>query len=211
EAQAGVALRPDYWLRPVRTPLGFLSRRSILLTVLGMILWAAVVLLAAGARLAEPPSAVTLPRADAFTVMTHVHANFAMESKDPLFAPFDPPPAENWRFQDAYRFSWRRDGNTYTALVLSYANLDTLLGEYLIRTQAPTLANYRASTSITQDSVLELRDTPDWGNAWSGTHLGNALLLISPGASEADKQQLRSHFATILAAEHREVVPTPTP
>jgi len=210
ESLAGVGLRRPYWVDIIDTPLGKLSRRAISLTALGMLLVCLVLAFAAWWRITSIPAAVVLPFGDAQTVMTHTHANFSAPSKDAAFAPFYP--SGNWRFTDAYTFGWLdASGGQQQAIILSYARVSDLLVDYNTYTRSVERDEQSKALARNPDVVLETRSKPEYGSEWRGLRAGNVLLLMSPGTNAADQQELSSHFISIMAANHREVIPTPTP
>src|SRR5688572_9577703 len=65
EAQAGMGLRRRYWLEDQQTPVGTFSRRSVVLTLTGAVLWIAVILFAIQWRINYAPAMAAVPQYDA--------------------------------------------------------------------------------------------------------------------------------------------------
>lgn len=208
EARAGVGLKRNYWVEIIDTPLGKLSRRAITLTIMGTLMFCLVFTIAAWWRIGTLPEPVVLPFGDAQTVMTHVYANFS-GAKDPQFTPF--LPAESWRFTSAYTFGWiDASGIRQEAVILSYDNLDNLLIDYNNYTRAGNRNQHAQAVARSKDTVLEARSKAEYGSVWRGVRAGNVLLMMKPTISSADQQELTSHLMSIMVADHRRAIPTPT-
>lgn len=211
EAKAGVGLTREYWTQTIHTPLGLLSRRAILLTILGLLLTCIVFVGAISWRLRDIPEVVILPYGDARTVMIHIHANFS-GAKDPQIQPFFAPAGENWFFTDAYTFFWLdASGKRQQVVVLSYPDSSAAETDYYTRIRLLSTVNQNQTVYRSPNMIAELSSLPTRDSQWKGIHLSNLLMLMSPTVSAGDQQQLYSHFITITAAGHREAIPTATP
>jgi hypothetical protein len=212
EGQAGLALQARFWRERVMTPFGEFSRRALFLLALGLVLTCGFYSLLIYLRLQSLPAVVTLPPADAQTLMTHVHANFAGQ-KDEAFSPFIPESAlEVWRFESAYRFTWRDQAqNEYVVMLLTYANYENMSDDFLLHTRWIRAGGHGEAIFTNPALVAEFRDRQAYGGDWKGLNLGNAIILLSANTPPAASQELYSHFVSITASNHREAVPTATP
>ena len=211
EARAGAGLKRDYWVEIVDSPFGKLSRRAVMATSFGTVLWCLVTSIAMLWRLSTPPGVQELPLNDARTVMTHVYANFN-GNKSANFEPFVPREGETWRFTEAYTFTWQdQNGETQRAVIASYPAPETAFGDYVNYTRATSTDRHNEAVARSRETVIEARDKPQYASLWRGLRINNILLLISPGVQEADLQQLFSHVISITAAEQRDIIPTATP
>ncbi|MBZ0309747.1 MAG: hypothetical protein K8I82_27030 [Anaerolineae bacterium] len=212
EAQAGAALKREYWLEDVETALGTYSRRALAYTGAGLLLSCLFLSAVIFWRISSIPSPKDLPDTDAFTVMTHVHANFAVPVKDPTFTAYLGPEDQNWRNRDAYAFAWTdENGVTQRVVVLSYGSKDDLVLDYIDRTRIFSSPDRTGSFAYGNKVDVEARSLKNYGSEWIALRLGNILMLITPSATQEDIQALQSHMTTIVASAYREAIPSATP
>jgi hypothetical protein len=212
EAQAGKALSRDFWKQIIRTPLGEMHRTTFYV-LMGIVI-ASYVFLAVVAllQISAVPDVVILPRGDAQTVMTHVHANFSAPSKEATFSPFVPLPTETWRFRQAYTFRWTSaEGLTQRVIIADYDDPFILKNEYLSKTVSVNFENQTQAMRFDDRLNVEQRTLSAFGGEFRAVRLSNLLLLVDDEVSEADFQELLGHFVSITAAEHRDFIPSPTP
>ncbi len=212
EAQAGAALKREYWLQDVDTAFGTYSRRALAYTGVGLLLSCLFLTAVIFWRISSIPSPEDLPDTDAFTVMTHVHANFAAPVKDPTFAAYLGPDGQRWRNRDAYSFAWTdENGATQRVVVLSYSSKDDLMMDYIDRTRILSSPDRTGSFAYGNKIDVEARSLKNYGSEWIALRMGNILMLITPGATQKDIQALQSHMVTIVASAYRQAIPSATP
>lgn len=211
ESKAGMGLKRRYWQDLVQTPIGELSRRAVVFTMLGIFMIYGLFLVVADWQLREIPTPNDLPPADALTVMTHLHANFSGNTLGD-FGPFIPQEGALWRHQQGYQFRWQDDqGAIYDVLVLEYGSWQDLAADYYLYTRSVDSSQRAQVAAQTVDLLIEGRSLDAYGADWKGLQLENILLLMSRQTPPASQDELYSHIVTILAANHRDNVPTATP
>ncbi len=210
EARAGQGLRREYWLQNIPTPLGGISRRAVVYTLLGLVMTCGLLTLVIYSVLLSLPQPSPLPTGDAATVMTHVHANFNGNKAD-TFARFAPPDGQTWQFDNAQAFFFTDvSGARQQVVVASYGDLDTLRNEYLAYS-SPLQGVGQGASIRTGNVAAEFRATRAYAPRWRALRLSNLMLLATPNINEADWEQLQSHFLSIVGAAQREAIPTATP
>lgn len=211
ESQAGKALSRDFWFHGVETPFGELSRRSLAITLLGFLLIIMTILALFWLIITTPPALDRLPNTDALTVTTHIFANFS-GNKDPQPELYFAPEGLNLRFADAYTFFWQdSQDQRQQVILLQYDQIQYLQEDYSFLTRSRDSSQRSQVTHLSEDMVIEQRDLRAYGAEWRGFWLGNMLMLMSADVPRRDQQELYSHFITIMAANQRDVIPTPTP
>jgi hypothetical protein len=211
EAQAGAAYTRDFWLSMVRTPVGLLSRRSLAFLAIGIVALLALYGFLIWNRLTAIPAPQALPMGDANTVMTHVYANFS-GSKDGRFELFFPPSSDLWLFLDAYMFSWRdSNGTPQQVVIASYGNPLQLQTDYYAYTRTINFDRRQEAVAALRELEVENRGSSAYGGLWRGFYVGNILLLMSPSTPDSAQQELISHVLSIMGANQRDVIPSPTP
>lgn len=212
EAQAGAALKRDYWVKPVITPFGEFSRRALGYTTLGLVLTFLFLAAVFAWQVSRVPQPDPLAETNAFTVMTHVFANFASSTKDDQFQPYRGPEGQNWRNRDAYSFAWvDANGKRQIAVVVSYASTDDLLLDYIDRTRISRITDRTGAVGYANNINIEGRTLDNYGAEWIVIRMSNLLLLVTPTATHQDIQALQSHFINIVGADYRDYIPTATP
>jgi len=208
ENQAGAALRPEYWRRPIHTPLGRFSRRSLAIVTLGLLLTLTAFAWIAHWRMTTLPALTELPEQDALAIMQRVHTDFQAD-KDARFIAFTPPDGERWRYRDAYTFYWNDSGYRAQVIILSYGSLESLNEDYRDRTRPLRFGSGGVYNG--KDMVAETRSLPEYTAEWRAIRLGNILMLTSPNASLTAQQALSRIFVSRVAADHRDFIHFQTP
>lgn len=212
EAQAGLALKREYWMQDVDTAFGTFSRRSLAYTGIGLVLSCIFLAGIIFWRISTIPSPTVFPNTDAFTVMTHVHANFAAPVKDDTFTPYRASDGARWRNRDAYSFSWRdENGDLQQVIIASYASKEDLVMDYTDRSRILISTDRTGSFAYGNKIDVEARALKNYGSEWIALRFGNILMLITRSATEDDIQALQSHMITIVGSAYRDAIPTATP
>jgi|GEM_PF-6967061 len=204
--QVGVGLTREFWDKSADTVFGRMTRRAYIIVLVGLITVVGVMLLTVIWRMTTPPNPQSLPEISSLTVMQHVYANFS-GNYEGAFVDYT---NDSFNADAAYTFTWIDSSERrQEIIIMSYSNMNTLESDYLTATSIVNPTDGGIVNSL--DTVIERRMEPSFGGRWLTMRLGNVLMLLSPTTLEPDRQELMSHFVTIMATNHRDAVPTPTP
>lgn len=203
ETNAGAGLRPEYWVRPVETRMGYVSRRALAFTFLGLLLAVIVFLGAAAWRLTTLPEPVPLAEQDAAAVIAALHTQF--EGTGEATIPFTPPNGEQWRYAEAYTFYFQEGGQRRQVVIMSYDSFIALNEDYRDRSRTLTFGD--AGVYTAPEITAETRLLRAYGSDWLAFRLSNVLMLMSPEVSQAMQQALLRDFISIVIADQREIMP----